>query len=30
MNIDKDDLNNELAVVEYVDDIYKFYKLSEV
>ncbi|XP_065879034.1 G2/mitotic-specific cyclin-2 [Euphorbia lathyris] len=29
MNIDKDDLDNELAVVEYVDDIYKFYKLSE-
>ncbi|KAI4340482.1 hypothetical protein MLD38_025311 [Melastoma candidum] len=27
--IDKDDVNNELAVVEYIDDIYKFYKLTE-
>ncbi|WCJ20564.1 Cyclin family protein [Euphorbia peplus] len=29
MNIDEDDSNNELAVVEYVDDIYNFYKHSE-
>ncbi|KAL4567537.1 hypothetical protein LXL04_023124 [Taraxacum kok-saghyz] len=28
-NIDESDINNELAEVEYVEDIYKFYKLSE-
>ncbi|GAB2295621.1 G2/mitotic-specific cyclin-2 [Dionaea muscipula] len=28
-NIDAGDANNELAVVEYVEDIYKFYKLME-
>ncbi|KAJ8766820.1 hypothetical protein K2173_008374 [Erythroxylum novogranatense] len=27
--IDAEDVDNELAVVEYVDDIYKFYKLTE-
>ena len=30
MNIDIADKDNELAVTEYVDDIYAFYKLSEV
>lgn len=30
VNIDASDMNNELAVVEYVEDIYKFYKLVEV
>ncbi|KAL3534711.1 hypothetical protein ACH5RR_003172 [Cinchona calisaya] len=29
VNIDATDVNNELAVVEYVEDIYKFYKLAE-
>ncbi|MDV3166592.1 MAG: hypothetical protein Q8807_02920 ['Waltheria sp.' little leaf phytoplasma] len=29
-DIDAADINNELAVVEYVDDLYKFYKSSEV
>ncbi|KAK9673561.1 hypothetical protein RND81_12G175300 [Saponaria officinalis] len=29
MNIDAVDANNELAVVEYVEDIYKFYKVVE-
>lgn len=29
-DIDVIDIDNELAVVEYVDDIYKFYKLTEV
>ncbi|GMH10332.1 hypothetical protein Nepgr_012173 [Nepenthes gracilis] len=28
-DIDAGDANNELAVVEYVDDIYQFYKLTE-
>ncbi|KAH9790327.1 cyclin-B1-1 [Citrus sinensis] len=28
-DIDVTDIDNELAVVEYVDDIYKFYKLTE-
>ncbi|KAD6453324.1 hypothetical protein R6Q59_015166 [Mikania micrantha] len=28
-DIDESDINNELAEVEYVEDIYKFYKLSE-
>ncbi|OMO78122.1 hypothetical protein COLO4_24824 [Corchorus olitorius] len=28
-NIDKADVNDELAVVEYVDDLYKFYKSTE-
>ncbi|GKA08268.1 ubiquitin carboxyl-terminal hydrolase, partial [Tanacetum coccineum] len=29
VNIDASDINNELAETEYVEDIYKFYKLSE-
>ncbi|KVH91526.1 Cyclin A/B/D/E [Cynara cardunculus var. scolymus] len=29
VNIDESDINNELAEVEYVEDIYTFYKLSE-
>lgn len=29
-DIDVSDIGNQLAVVEYVEDIYKFYKLSEV
>ena len=29
INIDESDKNNELAEVEYVDEIYSFYKLSE-
>ncbi|GAB4855945.1 hypothetical protein Ancab_039787 [Ancistrocladus abbreviatus] len=29
VNIDVGDVNNELAVAEYVDDIYKFYRLTE-
>uniref|UniRef100_A0A2N9H954 B-like cyclin n=1 Tax=Fagus sylvatica TaxID=28930 RepID=A0A2N9H954_FAGSY len=29
VNIDAADLNNELAVVEYIDDMYEFYKLAE-
>ncbi|KAI8001973.1 hypothetical protein LOK49_LG09G00177 [Camellia lanceoleosa] len=28
-DIDATDVDNELAVVEYVEDIYKFYKLIE-
>ncbi|KAI5576634.1 hypothetical protein BDE02_09G057600 [Populus trichocarpa] len=30
VEIDAADVNNELAVVEYVDDMYEFYKLTEV
>ncbi|KAJ4824118.1 hypothetical protein Tsubulata_008865 [Turnera subulata] len=30
LDIDAADADNELAVVEYVDDMYKFYKLAEV
>lgn len=30
VNIDMGDENDDLAVAEYVDDIYKFYKLTEV
>lgn len=30
VDIDSADINNELAVVEYVEDMYKFYKLVEV
>jgi hypothetical protein len=30
VGIDAADVNNELAVVEYVDDMYEFYKLTEV
>lgn len=30
MDIDAADANNELAAVEYVEDMYKFYKLVEV
>lgn len=30
VNIDVGGVNDDLAVVEYVDDIYKFYKLTEV
>ncbi|KAI3927434.1 hypothetical protein MKW92_044424 [Papaver armeniacum] len=29
IDIDKEDVNNSLAVVEYVQDLYKFYKLAE-
>jgi len=29
-NIDASDKDNELAATEYIDDIYKYYKLSEV
>ncbi|GAA0153501.1 kinase activator [Lithospermum erythrorhizon] len=29
VDIDPADVNNELAVVEYIDDMYKFYKLAE-
>lgn len=29
VNIDESDVDNELAVVEYVEDMYKFYKLTE-
>ncbi|KAL1347962.1 hypothetical protein HN51_023964 [Arachis hypogaea] len=29
VNIDATDMDNELAAVEYIDDIYKFYKLTE-
>ncbi|PHT99475.1 G2/mitotic-specific cyclin-1, partial [Capsicum chinense] len=29
MDIDVADVNNELAILEYVEDIYGFYKLSE-
>ncbi|KAI4304768.1 hypothetical protein MLD38_040239 [Melastoma candidum] len=28
-DIDRDDVDNELAVVEYIDDVYKFYRLTE-
>ena len=30
VNIDAADVHDELAVVEYIDDIYQFYKLEEV
>lgn len=30
VDIDAADANNELAAVEYIDDMYKFYKLLEV
>ena len=30
VDIDATDIGNELAAVEYIDDIYKFYKLTEV
>jgi hypothetical protein len=30
VDIDAADVTNELAVVEYVDDMYEFYKLTEV
>ena len=30
VDIDEADANNDLAGVEYVDDIYKFYKSAEV
>lgn len=30
VDIDAGDVDNELAVVEYVEDIYNFYKLAEV
>lgn len=30
MDIDSEDADNELAAMEYVEDIYKFYKLTEV
>lgn len=30
VDFDSADVNDELAVVEYVDDMYKFYKLEEV
>lgn len=30
IDIDAADVDNELAAVEYLDDIYKFYKLVEV
>ena len=30
IDIDASDSDNELAAVEYIDDIYKFYKLVEV
>lgn len=30
VDIDAVDVNNELAVVEYVEDIYNFYKIAEV
>jgi hypothetical protein len=29
-NIDATDKDNELAATEYIDDIYQYYKLSEV
>ena len=29
-NIDASDAHNELAVVEYIEDIYRFYKSTEV
>ena len=30
VDFDTADVNDELAVVEYVDELYKFYKLEEV
>lgn len=30
MDIDNDEKKNPLAVVEYIDDIYNFYKKAEV
>lgn len=30
VNIDAGDANNDLAVIEYVEDIYKHYKSAEV
>jgi hypothetical protein len=30
VDIDAGDVNNELAAVEYLEDIYKFYKMIEV
>jgi hypothetical protein len=30
VDIDAGDANNELAAVEYLEDIYKFYKMIEV
>jgi len=30
IDIDASDVDNELAAVEYIEDIYKFYKLVEV
>lgn len=30
VDIDAQDVGNDLAAVEYVEDIYKFYKLIEV
>lgn len=30
MNIDADDINDDLSGVEYVDDLYVFYKATEV
>ena len=30
VDFDSADVNDDLAVVEYVDDMYKFYKLEEV
>ena len=30
MDIDAADVKNELAAVEYIEDMYKFYKLAEV
>lgn len=30
MDIDSCDKENQLAVVEYIDDLYKFYKKAEV
>lgn len=30
IDIDADDVDNELAAVEYIDDLYRFYKLVEV
>ena len=29
-DIDKLDVNDELAVVEYIEDIYTFYKIAQV
>jgi len=30
VDIDEADANDELAMVEYIDDIYQYYKLTEV